>query len=191
MIIYKITNKINGKVYIGQTIRSLSVRWAKHCCKEKKNYAIQNAIQKYGKENFTVEEIDGANSLSELNYLEQHHIYINNCTAPNGYNLTSGGNNGGKRSEESKKKMSDAKRGKKRNPFSEIHLMNMSLSRINKPKKSKGNTSKGNKREPFTEEHKVKMSESCKGRVFTEEHRKKLSEAKKGKISNNKGKYTC
>lgn len=96
MIIYKITNKINGKVYIGQTTQSIEKRWKGHYSKafyEQKSTVIYNAIRKYGPENFTIEEIDGANSLSELNYLETHYIYKYESLAPNGYNLSSGGRN--------------------------------------------------------------------------------------------------
>ena len=52
-IIYKITNIINNKVYIGQTVHSLQRRWTQHIidaynCKSKNNH-FQNAIRKYGK----------------------------------------------------------------------------------------------------------------------------------------------
>jgi group I intron endonuclease len=61
MIIYKITNTLNGKMYIGQTIRSIEERWKRH-----KNDALNNilnthfarAIRYYGPEVFTVEVID-------------------------------------------------------------------------------------------------------------------------------------
>lgn len=86
MFIYKITNKINGKVYIGQTIRSISVRFCKHC-NNSKNTVISSAIKKYGRDNFTVEEIDGANSQSELNYKEWLWIQKSNSLVPNGYNV--------------------------------------------------------------------------------------------------------
>lgn len=107
MIIYKITNKINGKIYIGQTTTSLKKRWNNHCCNKQKKLCVGFSIQKYGKENFTIEEIDGANSQSELNYLEQHYIYMYNSLAPNGYNIARGGKNVTP-SEVTKKKISKA-----------------------------------------------------------------------------------
>lgn len=106
MLIYKITNLIDGKVYIGQTIKSLTNRWTGHCTTNNCRY-LKSAIDKYGKENFTIEEIDGANSLSELNYLEQHYIYMHNSLAPNGYNLRFGGDNS-PHNEETKKKIGEA-----------------------------------------------------------------------------------
>ena len=68
MIIYKITNKINGKVYIGQTIRSLEIRKRGHiqCAEQGMNRHLYNAMRKYGIENFEFEEMCKANSKSEL-----------------------------------------------------------------------------------------------------------------------------
>lgn len=114
MLIYKITNKINGKEYVGQTTRSLKERWWEHLKPSRsKKSALTLAIQKYGKENFIIEEIDGANSLSELNYLEKHYIYMYKSLTPNGYNLLSGGGGLGRHSEESLKKMRKPKKNKK------------------------------------------------------------------------------
>jgi group I intron endonuclease len=106
MFIYKITNKINGKVYIGQTIVSINQRWSRHKSDSSKNspYAIHRAIKKYGFDNFIVEEIDGANNISELNYREYLHIGLHNSMYPMGYNLKPGGNSRG-HSEQTKKKI--------------------------------------------------------------------------------------
>lgn len=97
MIIYKITNKLNAKIYIGQTIQSLAERWSGHSRphrgKHKARSAIANAIQLYGKENFIIEQIDSASSIEELNELEQKYIYRFNTLCPNGYNLELGGEN--------------------------------------------------------------------------------------------------
>ncbi len=97
----------------------LELRWKCHC-KNNNKMLISRSIRKHGKENFKIEEIDGANSMSELNYREQHHIYMNNSISPNGYNLTAGGENG-KRSEETKLKISQIKIGKKLNLTEEQH----------------------------------------------------------------------
>ena len=96
MFLYKITNKINGKIYIGQTINSIGKRWHNHCRKNHGCSAISNAIRKYSKENFTIEEIGGANSQSELNYRGWLLIHNLNSKAPNGYNLKEGGGSKGK-----------------------------------------------------------------------------------------------
>lgn len=90
MFIYKITNIVNDKIYIGQSIRSIEKRFQRHI-----NDAINNildthlarAIRKYGKENFTLELIDTANNQDELNQKEQYWIrYYDSVN--NGYNET-------------------------------------------------------------------------------------------------------
>ena len=94
--IYKITNTINGKSYIGQTIQNVKERFYQHCAtkcsKAVSNMAIHRAIKKYGKSNFTVEvieEIDSAN----LNDRERYWIkYYNSYN--NGYNSTKRGQDG-------------------------------------------------------------------------------------------------
>ena len=58
MIIYKITNNINGKIYIGQTTQSLANRWSQHTKEISKCFRMKAAIKKYGKESFSIEEID-------------------------------------------------------------------------------------------------------------------------------------
>lgn len=90
MIIYKITNKVNGKVYIGQTIRPLEKRWEAHQYQKGCTY-LHRAIQKYGADNFTVEQIDVARDREELDLKEQFWIQHYDCTVPSGYNLQSGG----------------------------------------------------------------------------------------------------
>lgn len=104
MFIYKISNTINKKVYIGQTVRSIKRRFNQHCLS--KRSIIGKAIQKYGREYFSIKEISGANSLAELNYQEWLLVYKYNSLAPNGYNLKEGGGSRGKSTDYSKKRMS-------------------------------------------------------------------------------------
>lgn len=112
MIIYKITNKIDSKVYIGQTIGSIEKRWKAHIYDHKrKDFVLYRAMRKYGIDKFTIEEIDGANSLSELNYKEWFLIHRFNSLAPNGYNSATGGKNS-KPTQEVKNKISKAHIGK-------------------------------------------------------------------------------
>ena len=78
MIIYKITNKINGKIYIGQTIKKLKYRWSGHISKAKKGSKtpLHRAIIKYGVGSFEVLEIYSANTLEELNKREKFCIKV-------------------------------------------------------------------------------------------------------------------
>ncbi len=95
MIIYKITNLITGKIYIGQTVQKLLDRWSDHsrpsAGAHPNKSAIGSAIRKYGKENFKIEQIDSAGTLEALNILEIHYITKYNTLSPNGYNLELGG----------------------------------------------------------------------------------------------------
>ena len=60
--IYKITNNINGKVYIGKTNYTIEKRWKEHCHDYKKlsfqKRPLYRAMAKYGPENFSIEEIE-------------------------------------------------------------------------------------------------------------------------------------
>ena len=92
--IYKIENKINGKVYIGQSI-NIENRWnghkkAIHGCSDSYNYPLYQAIRKYGLENFDFSILEECN-IKELNEKEINYIKINNSFVPNGYNQTFGG----------------------------------------------------------------------------------------------------
>jgi len=94
-VIYKATNLINGKVYIGQTINFMHRVYqhrsdSNNIEKRKGNSYFHNAMNQYGVDNFKfeiIEEID--NSL--LNEREQYWIKFYNSYTPNGYNLTLGG----------------------------------------------------------------------------------------------------
>ena len=105
MLIYRITNNINHKVYIGQTCRTLDERTAEHI--RHSTTAIDKAIRKYGIDTFTVEQIDTASNIDELNQKEIYWIAKYNCMVPNGYNQCVGGDNtfGYHHKEESKQKM--------------------------------------------------------------------------------------
>lgn len=92
-IIYKITNNINGKVYIGQTIRSVERRFVEHKTKDSACRKLNRAMDKYGKNNFSIEELVKAKTQEDLDRLEKK--YIKQYDAINsGYNIREGGSNG-------------------------------------------------------------------------------------------------
>ena len=93
-IIYKITNLVNGKIYIGKTIQGIQKRWYGHLKKAKigKGHYLHSAIRKYGAHNFKIEQVCECNSAKELNQKEQYWIsYYNSDNHSLGYNLTPGG----------------------------------------------------------------------------------------------------
>ena len=94
--IYKVTNLINQKVYIGQS-DNIEQRWKRHKtrsinnCGKDYNYAFYRAIRKYGLENFLFEVIEEC-SKDELNQREKYWIkYYNSYLNPDHYNETEGG----------------------------------------------------------------------------------------------------
>jgi GIY-YIG catalytic domain len=92
-IIYKITNLVNGKVYIGRTTQTLAVRWANHksSTNAKKNLHLKlyKAFKKYGIDNFKCEQIHEVFSFEELRQAERQFIISNNSTDDNcGYNMS-------------------------------------------------------------------------------------------------------
>ena len=93
--IYKITNKINGKVYIGQTIHTIERRFSRHCLLNQNGcVALHNAIIKYGKENFIVELVEEV-PVEKLNEREIYWIsYYKSTDKKFGYNILLGGNLG-------------------------------------------------------------------------------------------------
>lgn len=110
-IIYKITNITNGNIYIGQTITSLKSRWSSHVSSAKYNkpWAICAAIRKYGKDNFTIEELAEAADKDALNALEI--LFIFNLKPQ--YNMCGGGGGIGSPSDEVREKISKSSKGRK------------------------------------------------------------------------------
>ena len=88
--IYKITNLINNKIYIGQTVHP-NKRWQEHQQRAKTHYddyPIHLAINKYGAENFSFEILEWT---EQYDYEEARLIKEYNSISPNGYNLIEGG----------------------------------------------------------------------------------------------------
>ncbi len=100
--IYKITNLINNKIYIGYTTNKISDRFQGHInCSRKtkyKKYYFYRSLNKYGKDNFKIESIvSGDFNKILLGELEKHYIRLYNSNNPKiGYNLNSGGLGGSK-----------------------------------------------------------------------------------------------
>lgn len=94
--IYKITNKVNGKVYIGQTCRTVEFRWKEHLRHINGEYPINKALKKYTPDAFIIETIEQCDD-SHLDGREIYWIafYRSNTTAY-GYNCTAGGMGGKK-----------------------------------------------------------------------------------------------
>ena len=156
MIIYKTTNVIDGKIYVGQT----SVDNEKYFGSGK---YLKRAMRKYGKSNFIRETLCVCETKEELDEMELY--WINRLDSRNpdvGYNIDPGGRGGIRRelTPEHKKKISNTLRGYKRPPFSDEHKRKLSEAR---------------KARVQSEETKKKISESLKGRKFPPEVCERIS----------------
>ena len=198
MIIYLLTNRANGKYYIGQTIQPLCERLRQHVTDAKRKCGpLQTAIRKYGFDGFDVEILAQAQGLDDLNSLETLWILltaaINRAT---GYNCTTGGLNH-TRTDDTREKLRLAHTGRKQSPET-IAKRVAALSGRKRTGKALENLKAGaRKREDgYTEEQRKRRSERVcgvptgtappnkgkkgvqvawnKGRKATEEERRRL-----------------
>lgn len=191
--IYKHTNKVNSKSYIGITSQSVERRWQNGYGYNTKDQLFARAIHKYGWENFEHTILEECNSLTEANQREQYwityyHTYIGDPHC-NGYNMTLGGDGtaghycseeakekirikatGRLHSTETKQKISSAITGNK-NPFYGRHHSPETIEKIKRARA--GYT--------HSEETKQKISETQKGKMVSDETRQLLSKVLKGK----------
>ena len=140
MIIYLITNTLNGKKYVGQTVQPLQKRMRAHrwiSSSTQKNMPIAHAIQKHGWSNFEVEVLCNCNSQEELNEKEVFYSRLHNTMSPDGYNLRVG-NGPGTMAESTKAKISASNTGKvvseETKQKSSLAHQGQTLSEVNKEK---------------------------------------------------------
>jgi group I intron endonuclease len=121
--VYKLTNSITNKVYIGMTGIGLTRRWTYHKSNAKhvkKSRKLLNAIRKYGTDCWSIEELVGGLTLERAVEVEKEMIQQHNSLLE-GYNSSLGGEAYGytpkpRWTEEKKKKMSDLHKGKSYHP---------------------------------------------------------------------------
>ena len=96
MKVYLITNSVNGKQYVGQTVKSVEKRWKQHLRDVKRGTLphLYSAMKKYGIDKFFVQELCSVLTQEELNVAEVFYIIVLGTKSPNGYNLTEGGSTG-------------------------------------------------------------------------------------------------
>jgi group I intron endonuclease len=167
MLVYLVTNALNGKKYVGQTAKKLNLRWNEHTSNTNSSI-LHKSIRKYGKESFSLEILHTCESKEEMNFVEMFYISFLNTKAPFGYNLTDGGEGrqGYKLSEEAKKRISEKNSGKVMSVEQRLQI---------------SKRHRGTKRPPRSEETKKRISIAHIGRVATEETRRKQSLAKLGR----------
>lgn len=187
--IYCITNLINENKYIGKDSNiSKQKRWKRHIWDLNKLQdtcsVLQNAWNKYGKENFKYEIIEYCNK-EVLNDREIYWIKELNTRVPNGYNITPGGNGNSDFLKETKQKISNALSGEN-HPLFGTHRseetkrkISIALSGSNHPNYGK----------PMPEETKRKIGIANSGENCSEETRQKLRIANSGEKGSNFGKH--
>jgi len=155
MQIYKITNKINNKIYIGKDTTNNSNYYGS-------GSLITKSIKKYGIENFTKEILENCNSNEILCEREKYWIsFFNSCDLQIGYNITKGGDGGNTLSnhpeiEDIKEKI---KNSMKKRIFSQEHKNNLTKNHAS-TKHRKGKTFEELYGIEFAEEYKNKLKES-------------------------------
>lgn len=166
--IYSITNIVNNKKYIGQSV-DIYTRWRNHKSALKhnrhNNEHLQSAWNIYGAENFIFEILEICD-FDMLDDAEQRYITLFDCMNNTyGYNRESGGHNNRSLSEKSKKKISDKHKGIK---LTEEH------------KKKIGLAGKGR---VLSESSRNKIREAITGIKRSDETRKKISDSRSGENS--------
>jgi len=145
--VYKITNKINDTSYVGQAVKYMgkfdkpwgtTERWKSHISdafSSKKDHCalLNNAIRKYGAENFLVEKLMDCCDQEDMDNKEKELIKQYNTLTPNGYNLNEGGRSG-KDSDETREKKRQMRLG---TTHTEIIKKNISLGQLGNRRKKK------------------------------------------------------
>src|ERR1035438_175691 len=141
--VYKITNIVTGKVYIGSAL-DITKRWYKHktALNTNKHHSIklQRSFNKHGKDNFIYEIVEECDK-TVLIILEQHYINFYN-SYNNGYNsISTAGNCLGKiASAETRKKISEVRKGKKLSEETKKRISNSIKGKYTGAKSSSYNT---------------------------------------------------
>ncbi len=195
--VYKHTNKINGKVYIGQTCKEPTRRWESRSGYKSCTH-FNRAIEKYGWDNFEHEVLYAELALEEADEIERKLIKEYKSNDPNfGYNIKEGGHNsklpeitkeriskakkGSHASEETKKKLSDM-RQKENHPMWGRHHTEESKKKMSEARKGANHPNWGKHHSPETiakmkqSHHNVKGKNNPNwGRKYSEERKKKIS----------------
>lgn len=176
--LYQLTNKINGKFYIGYTSETPQERFKKHVRDSKKcDFKFARALKKYGAENFDIKTLAVVETLNEALALEIK-IIEDTQAIKRGYNSNQGGRGGntGNYEQVSEK----LKEYINKNPNARKHK---TKENIEKQKRSFQEFLKTPEGQIYKDERRQRMLGGGPGKIKTEETCKKISEAKKGKAS--------
>jgi group I intron endonuclease len=174
-IVYKIINITNNKVYVGQTVRNVEIRWKQHLyLYEKLDYPLYLAMRKYGVENFSVETICECYNQNELDNKEVYYTNLLEASVDsNGY-VCRIGNGKGNLSAETKQRISEAMTNRYESgspgPFSgKCHTEEAKRKMSRSIKETYAGIEHPNKGKTASQETRDKMSRSKKGRIVSQE----------------------
>lgn len=182
MYIYKTTNLINGKCYIGKSEKEFNENYLGS------GVLLQKAIKKYGKSNFKVEKIKDCKTIEDLNENEKFYVdvYKNNS-----YNLAEGGTGGWTTKHFSekdlikyKKNLSNSQRGRIVNDNTRQKISMSNKGKFFGDKKTISDKIKEMWKDPNSiynsTEYRENLSRAGKNRVWSEETKNKISNSRKG-----------
>lgn len=188
--IYKLTNRFNGKVYVGQTTKTPAQRFAGHV--RNSTYLrtrLSSAIKAYGRDAFIVETLARVQTRRDADRLEQEWICALAAHLPEfGYNLTLGGDGGQIPNAETRRRIGLAQRGKI--PSAETRRrIGLALSGVKRPPSVGAKVSAAKLGHPVSAETRRKIGEANHTRPWTESSRRKCGKSqtnrwrKSGKVS--------
>lgn len=181
MIIYKATNQINGKVYIGQTVNNLKQRKDRHIYDSNSScgYHLHQAIRRHGADNFRWEVLCCCFTVEGLNEMEVYFIALYD-SFKSGYNMTTGGLNC-RMSNETKAKIGKAGLGRKHSKATKQKMskwrIGIKYSEATKQKISEATSGKNNwcYGKHHSKEHKERIRQSNLGKHHSDEAKEKMS----------------
>jgi group I intron endonuclease len=195
--VYKITCRLEDKVYIGVTSQGVQRRFKQHMTDafRNRNTAIGDAVRLHGIQNFNVETLWAGDSREEAYVAEIRFISELNCLVPNGYNISAGGRGGKRayvkktvkkslkgvpRSQETRDKIRLAKLGK---PCSEETKLKLRAANLGKtvPEEVREKMRVASSKRKHSAETRAKMSKAQRGRTFSSESIEKMRLAQVGR----------
>jgi group I intron endonuclease len=197
MLVYKLINTVNGKIYVGKFIgENVQERWRRHvsCARKGLGFHLHRAIIKYGPKVFTLEVLErGITSKAFLSEREKYFIALFNSNhLDTGYNKTSGGDGGyspvGEEKEEWRKKCIPGFKGHRHTEETRRKMSEGAKHRMQSPEYRKKMSDAQKGRKGASIETRKKMSESHRWENLSEETKRKLCEARKGERNPNYGK---
>lgn len=193
MYIYTITNLVNGKMYVGQTVQSnAKMRWYAHCdmMRKGKKSHLYDSMRKYGIDNFNWTVVDTANSIDQLNELETAWANkLRNAGITLYNNRETGGNK--KHSASSIEKMKQVHKLRHANNIISGWKRRDGGGMLGKshPRKGSKYGPRNTDSKPLSDEQKKKVSDGLNKMIAErgDEYRKNLSEAQKAAWARRKG----